>query len=85
MNLKSEERMPLSKLHIIQEQSTPQRKAKIYSRKLPDDFFLQKSLPMTVNRNQIHTQTIHRKLSDLGRVSNTRELNNRAGYKTGRL
>ena len=79
MNLKNEDRMPLSKLQIIQEQSTPQRKAKIFSRKLPDDFFLQKSLPIKINHNQMNTQTIHRKLSDLGRVSNTREVNNRAG------
>ena len=87
MSIKLEDRVPLSKLQIIEEQSTPlQRKAKIYSRRLPQDFFLQRCIPKQSNRNQMHTQAIPRRLSNQERVSNTREatLRSATGMLTSR-
>ena len=85
MNIRMDERVPLSKLQIIEEQTSPtQRKAKIYSRKLPEDFFLQRSLANSSNRNQMHTQGIPRRLFNIERVSNTRETGIRPGNLSGR-
>jgi hypothetical protein len=44
MNYKIENRVPLSKLQIIQQSESPiKRSIKIYSQKLPEDFFLFKT------------------------------------------
>ena len=77
------ERIPLSKLQIIDEFSSPlKRKAKIFSKKLPDDFFqgrktaIQTERSMaTPERQNIQTQSFSRKMQFSGRLSETRDAN----------
>ena len=82
-HLRLDERVPLSKLQIIEEQSSPlQRKAKIYSRKLPQDFFSQRNIsngPLT--RNNVHTQGLPRRTSNIERGN----ISPRKGALTARL
>ena len=59
--------------------TTPQRKAKIYSKKLPGDFFAQRN--QQTNRFQMQTQAIPRRISNIERLANTREVK----VRTGRL
>ncbi len=86
MQYRSEERVPLSKLQIIEEMPTPlKRKAKIFSNKLPNDFFLNRNTPRQPNRDQIHTQNFSRKIPSFQRISETRELNIRGGNQSARI
>ena len=85
MNLRIQERIPLSKLDLIDEMPSPiKRKVKIYARKLPEDFFLMRnSTPM--KRNDVQTQAYSRKIPVLERLSQTRDLNMRVGSLTARV
>lgn len=85
MSLKLDERVPLSKLQIIEEMSSPlQRKAKIYSRRLPEDFFGQRGTPLQQCRNETYSQRLPRRVSNIERPSVTRELNSRPVCLTSR-
>lgn len=86
MSLRVAERVPLSKLQLI-EQSPSQlkRKAKISTRRLPEDFFLCTKSQCQTSRKEIHTQAVSRRVSYNERVSETRETNVRGGTLSTRL
>lgn len=88
-----EHRIPLSKLEIVDQSLSPnKRRAKIFTKKLPEDFFQLRRAPLqsersSINsdRNQIHTQNYQRKAPEIERISETRELSLRKGELSGRL
>jgi len=62
--------VPLSKLDILDEIPSPiKRKARIFAKKLPDNFFAQKGQrseeksARVITRHEIHTQGIARRIS----------------------
>jgi hypothetical protein len=84
MQLRLEQRVPLSKLHIIEEMSSPlRRKAKIHANRLPDDFFAHRHA-RAFSRNQVHTQGLPRRVSQSERESPNREERGRPGCLTAR-
>ena len=76
----------MSKLQILEELPSPlQRRAKIFCRKLPEDFFIQRTVPFHQSRNEMHTQGLSRRVPNIERVSETRGANSRTGPLTSRL
>lgn len=87
MNLRLPDRVPLSKLQIIEEIPSPlKRKAKIQTRRLPEDFFsCSKRSQCQTSRNEIQTQSFPRRVSQLERHSETRQTSLRGGNLSARI
>ena len=70
----------------LQECPSPiKRKAKIFARKLPEDFFLQQREATAVVRSEVKTHAYQRKMPELARISETREINGRRGNLSSRM
>ena len=80
MSFKIQDRVPLSRLQLLEEMSASMpRKLKINQRRLPDDFFAFKGSPhagdafgKSALRNQLYTQSYQRNALELNRISETR-------------